>query len=127
MIKPVRTTHDLELAKERLVGLIRSNQEGSFTDEIEVLSTLIEQYERATIQIAAASPVEAIRFRMDQQGLAPRQLEPFIGSRARVSESLHLSALSNHPRGNPCCIGELELNVRHRRWIKERCFCGRRL
>jgi HTH-type transcriptional regulator/antitoxin HigA len=88
MIKPVRTNHDLELAKERLAGLIRSNQEGALNDEIEVLSTLIEQYERATIQIAAASPVEAIRFRMDQQGLAPRQLEPFIGSRARVSEVL---------------------------------------
>lgn len=88
MIKPVRTKHDLELATERLAGLIRSNQEGALNDEIEVLSTLVEQYERATIRIAATSPVEAIRFRMDQQGLAPRQLEPFIGSRARVSEVL---------------------------------------
>jgi len=88
MIKPIRTNHDLELAKERLANLIRSNQEGAFSDEIEVLSTLIEHYERATIPMAATSPVEAIRFRMDQQGLTPRQLEPFIGSRARVSEVL---------------------------------------
>src|ERR1700733_14056381 len=88
MIKPIRTNHDLELVKERLAGFIRSNQEGAFSDEIEVLSTLIEQYERAAVPMAATSPIEAIRFRMDQQGLAPRQLEPFIGSRARVSEVL---------------------------------------
>jgi HTH-type transcriptional regulator/antitoxin HigA len=88
MIKPIRTNHDLELATERLAGLIKSNGEGAFSDEIEVLSTLIEEYERATIPMSATSPVEAIRFRMDQQGLAPRQLEPFIGSRARVSEVL---------------------------------------
>jgi HTH-type transcriptional regulator/antitoxin HigA len=88
MIKPIRSDHDLELATERLAGLIKSNQEGAFSDEIEVLSTLIEQYERATIPMSTTSPVGAIRFRMDQQGLTPRQLEPFIGSRARVSEVL---------------------------------------
>jgi HTH-type transcriptional regulator/antitoxin HigA len=88
MIKPIRTNHDLELATERLAGLIKSNEEGAFSDEIEVLSTLIEEYERATIPMSGTSPVEAIRFRMDQQGLTPRQLEPFIGSRARVSEVL---------------------------------------
>jgi HTH-type transcriptional regulator/antitoxin HigA len=88
MIKPIRTNHDLELATERLAGLIKSNEEGAFSDEIEVLATLIEEYERATIPMSATSPVEAIRFRMDQQGLTPRQLEPFIGSRARVSEVL---------------------------------------
>jgi HTH-type transcriptional regulator / antitoxin HigA len=88
MIKPIRTNHDLELATERLAGLIKSNEEGAFSDEIEVLATVIEEYERATIPMSATSPVEAIRFRMDQQGLTPRQLEPFIGSRARVSEVL---------------------------------------
>jgi HTH-type transcriptional regulator/antitoxin HigA len=88
MIKPIRSSHDLEVATERLAGLIKSNEEGAFSDEIEVLSTLIEEYERATIPMSATSPVEAIRFRMGQQGLTPRQLEPFIGSRARVSEVL---------------------------------------
>jgi HTH-type transcriptional regulator / antitoxin HigA len=88
MIKPIRTNHDLELATQRLADLIKSNQEGAFSDEIEVLSTLIEEYERATVPMSTTSPVEAIRFRMDQQALTPRQLEPFIGSRARVSEVL---------------------------------------
>ena len=88
MIKPIRSRNDLEVAKERLAGLILGNRNGAETDEIEVLSALIEHYERATVSVRSASPVEAIRFRMDQQSLMPRQLEPFIGSRARVSEVL---------------------------------------
>jgi HTH-type transcriptional regulator / antitoxin HigA len=88
MIKPIRSELDLEHAKERLARLIMSNDIGAFSDEIDVLSTLIEHYERATVRVTTGSPIEAIRFRMGQQGLAARQLEPFIGSRARVSEVL---------------------------------------
>jgi HTH-type transcriptional regulator/antitoxin HigA len=88
MIKPIRTHHDLELATVRLANLIQSNSDGALNDEIEVLSALIEGFERITAPISATSPIEAIRFRMNQQGLTARQLEPFIGSRARVSEVL---------------------------------------
>jgi len=57
-------------------------------DEIEVLTTLIEQFEQSHSHIDAPTPVMAIKFRMEEKGLTPRQLEPFIGSRARVSEVL---------------------------------------
>ena len=88
MIKPIRTTADLNQAKARLCELLRENDVGAHDDEIEVLSTLIEQFERTKVHIDAPSPVAAIKFRMKEMGLAPRQLEPFIGSRARVSEVL---------------------------------------
>jgi HTH-type transcriptional regulator/antitoxin HigA len=61
---------------------------GQFDDEIEVLATLIEQFEQRYSPIDAPSAVSAIRYRMMERGLSPRQLEPFIGSRARVSEVL---------------------------------------
>jgi HTH-type transcriptional regulator/antitoxin HigA len=88
MIKPIRTAADLKEAKARLRNLLVSEDAGLHDDEIEVLSTLIEQFERTGARIDAPSPVAAIKFRMEEAGLSPRQLEPFIGSRARVSEVL---------------------------------------
>lgn len=88
MIKPIRTIEDLKLAKVRLAHLIQCNSAGEHDDEIEIISTLAEQFERASNFVEAPSPVAAIKFRMEEMGLTPRQLEPFIGSRARVSEVL---------------------------------------
>lgn len=79
---------DLNLSKARLATLLNTNDLGFNDDEIEVLSTLIDQFERTKVHIDAPSPVAAIKFRMSEMGLSPRQLEPFVGSRARVSEIL---------------------------------------
>ena len=57
-------------------------------DELQLLALVIEDYERERFPIGLPDAVDAIRFRMDQQGLTRRDLEPFIGSRARVSEVL---------------------------------------
>lgn len=87
-VKPIRSAEDLRIAHDRLATLIVGNSDSQYDDEIEVLATLIEHYERTNIQIEAPAPVAAIRFRMSEMGLSPRQLEPYIGSRARVSEIL---------------------------------------
>lgn len=58
-------------------------------DELDVLATLVEAYENKHFSISAPDPVEAIKFRMEQLGLDRKDLEPFIGSRARVSEILN--------------------------------------
>jgi HTH-type transcriptional regulator/antitoxin HigA len=58
-------------------------------DERDVLVTLIEAYENKHYAFGPADPVDAIRFRMEQQGLTPRDLEPFIGPSGRVSEVLN--------------------------------------
>ena len=57
-------------------------------DELEFLSLLVHDYEEKIFPIDKPDPVAAIRFRMEQQGLAPRDLVPLLGSRSRVSEVL---------------------------------------
>ena len=57
-------------------------------DDLQLLALLIETYEKARWPIGLPDPVDAVRFRMDQLGLTRRSLEPYIGSRARVSEVL---------------------------------------
>src|SRR5262249_28679542 len=75
-------------AKVSLAELVRDNMKGQHDDDIEVLSTLIEKFEDSYSRIDAPNPIAAIKFRMEELGLAPRDLEPFVGSRARVSEIL---------------------------------------
>ncbi len=87
-IKPIRTPVDLDVAKRRLAEILRDNVAGTHDDDIEVLSTLVETFENAHSRVVAPTPIAAIKFRMEELGLTPRQLEPFIGSRARVSEIL---------------------------------------
>jgi HTH-type transcriptional regulator/antitoxin HigA len=57
-------------------------------DELDVLATLVDAYEAKHHAIDAPDPITAIHFRMEQQGLTRKDLEPMIGSRARVSEVL---------------------------------------
>jgi HTH-type transcriptional regulator/antitoxin HigA len=57
-------------------------------DNIEVLTTLIEQFEEKHFPVDISGPIAAIKYRMEEKGFTPRDLEPYIGSRARVSEVL---------------------------------------
>lgn len=88
-IKPIRTDADLQAAFKRLEKIFQAAEGTSEADEMEVLVTLIEAYEQKHYPIGPADPVEAIKFRMEQHGLTPRDLEPFIGSSGRVSEVLN--------------------------------------
>jgi HTH-type transcriptional regulator/antitoxin HigA len=58
-------------------------------DELDVLATLVDVYERQSFFIDSPDPVDAIKFRMEQMGLSRKDLEPFLGSRARVSEVMN--------------------------------------
>src|SRR3954452_20264654 len=87
-IKPIRNAADLQAAKSCLARLISQQNNAEHDDEIEVLTTLIEQFEEKSARIDLPDPIAAIKFRMEEKGLSSRQLEPFIGSRARVSEVL---------------------------------------
>lgn len=87
-IHPVRTEgeHRAAVARiEQLIGAVPDSPEG---DELDVLATLVDAYEARYHAMDAPSPLAAIRFRMDQQQLKRKDLEPWIGSRARVSEVL---------------------------------------
>lgn len=89
-IKPIHTKADHKAALKlvsRLVELdpARGTPDG---DMLEIMATLIAAYEARHFPIGPADPVEAIKFRMDQQGLAPRDLQPMIGRLNRVYEVL---------------------------------------
>jgi HTH-type transcriptional regulator / antitoxin HigA len=77
----------LQSAKSELAKLIRSTSPNR-DDNIEVLTTLIEQFEEKYFPVDVSDPIAAIKYRMAEKGFTPRDLEPFIGSRARVSEVL---------------------------------------
>lgn len=87
-IKPIRSDADYELALSRARELVRKSDPKS-NDELEVLQALIERWERTHHPIPAATPAEAIRFRMSQNGMKPRDLEPYLGAKSRVSEILN--------------------------------------
>lgn len=57
--------------------------------ELELWSLLVEKYEEEHFPIAAPDPIEAIRFRMEQAGLAPADLQPYMQSKSKVSEVMN--------------------------------------
>ncbi|MGP5324388.1 MULTISPECIES: helix-turn-helix domain-containing protein [unclassified Halomonas] len=88
-IQPIHNDADLDRAFARLEELWAAETGTPEADEIEVLSILIEKYEDKHYPIGPSDPIEAIKFRMEQQGLTPRDLEAYIGSSGRVSEVLN--------------------------------------
>ena len=87
-IQPVRTEAAHEAAIARIRELMGAELGTERSDELEVLVTLVDAYEAKRFPIDAPDPVTVIKFQMEQQGLTRRDLEPMIGSRARVSEIL---------------------------------------
>jgi len=87
-IKPIRTEADYEAALARIDALMEAEPGTSKGEELDVLTDLVELYETKHVQMGYPSPVAAIEFRMEQAGLTQRDLVPFIGSRAKVSEVL---------------------------------------
>jgi HTH-type transcriptional regulator/antitoxin HigA len=88
-IKPIRNDEDLRDTLKHLETVFQAKEGTPEADEMEILVTLIEAYEQKHYPISATDPVEAIKFRMEQQGLSQKDLEPFIGSSGRVSEVMN--------------------------------------
>ena len=88
-IKPIRTEADHEAALARIAELMSAKADTPEGDELDILTTLVEAFERKHFPIEPADPIEAINFRVEQLGLTRKDLEPFLGSRHRVSEILN--------------------------------------
>ena len=86
--KPIRTEADYEQALARIDELMGSEFGSTEGEELDVLVTLVESWEDEHYPMGYPEPHEAIKFRMEQAGLRPRDLIPIIGSRAKVSEVL---------------------------------------
>jgi HTH-type transcriptional regulator/antitoxin HigA len=88
-IKPIRTEADYDAALreiDRLWGSPYGSPEG---EKLDVLVTLVEAYEEKHHPIPPPDPIEAILYYMESQGLSRRDLEPYLGSRAKVAEILN--------------------------------------
>ena len=87
-IRPVRTEADYQTALARIEEIMDADPDSPDVRELDVLVDLVELYESRHEPMGHPDPVSAIEFRMDQAGLKRRDLIPFIGSRAKVSEVL---------------------------------------
>jgi len=87
-IKPIKTERDYEQSLQRVESLWNSPQGSAESDELDVLATLIDAYEREHFPIDLPDPVEAIKFRLEQAGEDSRALIGVIGQRTRVYEVL---------------------------------------
>lgn len=87
-LKVVKTSADHKRALAAIEELWNVDPGTPEHDLLEVLSLLVEDYERRTFPLADPDPVAAIEFRLEQLGLSRKDLEPLLGSRARVSEIL---------------------------------------
>ncbi|ABW27114.1 helix-turn-helix domain-containing protein [Acaryochloris marina] len=87
-ICPIRTKADYQAALKEIEMLFDAPPNTPAYDRLDILSTLVEAYEERHFPIEAPDPIEAILYYMDTRGLSRRDLEPCLGSRARVSEIL---------------------------------------
>ncbi len=87
-IKPIKTEADHTAALARLNVIFDTAPGTREGDEAEVLTTLVQLYEEKNFPVDLPDPVEAIRFRMEQQGLKAKDLIPHLGSASKVSEVL---------------------------------------
>jgi HTH-type transcriptional regulator/antitoxin HigA len=88
-IKPIKRGADYERALRRVEELWDSREGSPESDELEILTTLIEAYEQEHYPIDLPDPIEAIKFRLEQMGKDSRALIGVIGQRTRVYEVMH--------------------------------------
>src|ERR1035438_6723639 len=88
-IKPIKNEADYLSALREIELLFDAAHDTPEGDRLDVLTTLVEAYEVRHYSIPKPDPIEAILYHMESRGLSRRDLEPYIGSRARVSEVLN--------------------------------------
>ena len=85
-LHPVKTPEEHQAALTRIDQLMNAAEGSSEAAELEVLAILVERYEHAAFPIEAPSPIDAIRFRMEQMGYSQADLARLLNSRSRASE-----------------------------------------
>jgi HTH-type transcriptional regulator/antitoxin HigA len=88
-IRPIKTEADYDAALARAGALMDAEEGTAEADELDVLATLIEAYEDKHYPMDLPDPIEAIKYRMEREGLTRKDLESMIGTRTRVAEVLN--------------------------------------
>jgi HTH-type transcriptional regulator / antitoxin HigA len=86
--KIIKTEAECSAALARIEKLMDAKRDTPQGDELELLSLLVQDFEQRVFPMDKPDPVKAIRFRMEQRGLKPKDLVPYLGTRSRVSEVL---------------------------------------
>ena len=92
-IRPIKNEDDYKAALSEVERLFDAAPDTADGDRLDVLTTLLEVYEKNHYPIPSPDPVEAIKYWMESRGITRQDLAPLMGSRARVSE------IFNHRRG----------------------------
>ena len=88
-VRPIRSEADYESALAEIEQLFDAKPGTPEADRLEILTTLVEGYEDQHYPIPLPDPVEAILYYLESRGLSRKDLEMYLGSRARVSEILN--------------------------------------
>ena len=88
-IRPIKNEEDYAQTLSYIESLMNAKPNTPQMDELEVLTTLVESYEQQHYNMEAPDPIEAIKFRMEQEGLKQKDLVTIVGSKSRVSEILN--------------------------------------
>jgi HTH-type transcriptional regulator / antitoxin HigA len=88
-IRPIKTRADHRAALKEIERLMDAKPGTPAGDRLEVLITLVDHYESQHDPIEPPDPIDALLYHMESRGLTRRDLEPFLGSRARVAEVLN--------------------------------------
>ncbi len=88
-ILPIKTERDYRRTLKEIEGLMTAKRNTPEGDRLDVLVTLVEAWEARNYPLALPDPVDAIRYHMEQNGLSPKDLAVYIGSRNRVYEVLN--------------------------------------
>ena len=88
-IRPVKTEQDYLAAISRIEELWGTKKDTPEGDELDILITLVESYELKHFPITPPDPIDAIKFRMEQQGMSNADMISYLGSQSRVSEILN--------------------------------------
>ena len=86
--KVIKTEAQYEATLARIERIFDAKPGTAKGDELELLVLLVETYEESAYAVDLPDPISALRFRMEQEGLKPKDLVPYIGSKSKVSEVL---------------------------------------
>lgn len=90
MIKPIKNNHQYESALSRIYKLMQKELKVNSpeSDELEILSVLVKEYEQTHFPMVKPNPLAAIKFRLEQKGMSESELSEILGNRSRKSEIL---------------------------------------
>ncbi len=88
-IHPIKTKTDYRAAMQRIDEVWQARPKSPEADELEILSLLVEEYEKTQISVPNIDPVDLLLHVMEARELTRKDMEPYIGSRARVAEVLN--------------------------------------